>query len=80
MNHRWHSQKHCYTYASGFTCILIKTKEVKQKEEEENKSKEEHKKYYLLLLAETMEERRRIHRCHSQHKPLSLTYMNLHLT
>ena len=26
MNYRWHSHKHCYTDASGFTCMLIKTK------------------------------------------------------
>ena len=26
MNYRWHSHKHSYTDASGFTCMLIKTK------------------------------------------------------
>ena len=25
MKYRWQSQKRCYTYVSGFTCILIKT-------------------------------------------------------
>ena len=76
MKYRWYSQKRCYTYASGFTCILIKTKrgEVERGEGKRNKSKETNiKKYLPLLLAETMEERRRVHRCHSQHKPLSLT-------
>ena len=82
MNYRWHSHKHCYTYASEFTCMLIKSKRGKvERRKRKQKLRDEHKKNdYLLLLAETMEERRRVHRCHSQHKPLSLTYMNLNLT
>ena len=55
MKYRWHSQKRCYTYASGFTCILIKTKRGKVERRRRKQSKDEHKTNYLLLLAEMME-------------------------
>ena len=55
MKYRWHSQKYCYTHASGFTCILIKTKrgEVergKGKKKTKVKRRTEKKSMYLYCL------------------------------
>ena len=50
--------------------MLIKTKRGKVGRRRRKQSKDEHETNYFLLL-ETMEERRRVHRCHSQHMPLS---------
>ena len=84
MNYRWLSRS-IVILALEFTCKLNKYNQGKVEEEEESKTKQNESKdtninKSLPLLLETMEERRRVHRCHSQHMPLSLTYMNHHLT
>ena len=71
MNYRWHSH--------NIGVLVLWNSLVNSTKTKENESKEEYKQLLPLLL-ETMEERRRVHRCHSQHMPLSLTYMNHHLT
>ena len=65
--------------ARQYRCYLTHLDYHQKKEEEENENKKDYKKVTFLLFAEMMEERRRLHRYHSQHKFLCLTYMNLSL-
>jgi len=42
----------------------------KSRKKKNKKNKEEHIRGTFLLIAETVKERRRLHRCHFQHKSL----------
>ena len=83
MNYHWLSRS-LVIHALDFTCTLNTYNQGKVEEEDEKQNKckvkqnRKQTKHLPLLLAETMKERSRVHRrCHSQHQPLSLTYMNL---
>ena len=59
--------------------MLIITKRGKVERRKGNKSKDKHKKKLPFIACRNDGRKEEEHRCHSQHKPLSLTYMNLSL-
>ena len=75
MNYRQFSHS-LVILAWEFTCMLINNHRDQREKEKKTKIKVKHKnneqKKRLPLLISTMAEKRKVHRCHAQYKPLSL--------
>ena len=74
MKYRWQTHNKAIPIPLDRLDTHQKSKDEKQKREEEYKNKEKHKQVTFLLLVEIIEERRRLHQYHSQHK--SLCYLH----
>ena len=75
MNYRWFSHS-LVILALEFTCMFINNHKDQREKEEKTKIKVKHKNNKqnkrIPLLISTMAEKRKVHRCHTQYKPLSL--------